>query len=248
MIYFLFKRTFCFSSRRYPTVEFRAKSLAGAQYVPVPEDEEITLSLLTELGLADPDKPYMAVRDDCARQHQSPALELRVGGSGVRTIWPVLTITQGGLILACLPLIEVPANPRPPLPCLSSVSQGLALLSGLQGFLCGTIGKPPEPDVLTGRLVTLPLVLMQVCPLGTPIDTLPQAGMLPAALAPGSGGAQKQPAWKAGIHRGRALVNVALTEMVRSMQYGNRSKQDLWDVYGTVTCKVSKVSCSYTYI
>ncbi|XP_062863557.1 AP-5 complex subunit mu-1 [Trichomycterus rosablanca] len=224
-------------SRRYPTVEFRAKSLAGAQYVPVPEDQDITHLLLTELGLADPDKPYIAVRDDCARQHRSPALELRVGGSGVRTLWPVLNITQGGLILACLPLIEVPANPRPPLPCLASVSQGLALLSGLQGFLCGTSSKPPEPDVLAGRLATLPSVLMQVCPLGTPIDTLPQAGMLPAALAPGPGGAQKQPAWKAGIHRGRAVVNVALTEMVRSMQYGKQSKQDLWDVYGTMTCK-----------
>ncbi|KAL6477839.1 hypothetical protein MHYP_G00136740 [Metynnis hypsauchen] len=224
-------------SRRYPTVEFRAKSLAGAQYVAVPEDRLIPQLLMTELGLIDPEKPYVAVRDDCARQQRCPAVELRVGGPSGRTLWPLLTIHQGGLILACLPLVEAPPDPRPPLPSLASVSQGLALLSGLQGFLCGTGGKLPEPDVLASRLAALPSVLLQVCPLGTPLDVPPQAGVLPATVAPGPGGAQKQPAWKAGVHRGRAVVSVALTEMVRSMQYGNRNKQDMWDVHGMVMCK-----------
>ncbi|XP_076833833.1 AP-5 complex subunit mu-1 [Brachyhypopomus gauderio] len=224
-------------SRRYPTVEVRAKSLAGADYVSVPEDHVIHQLLLTELGLIEPDKPYMAVRDDCARPQRSPAVELRLGGPGGRTLWPLLTISQGGLILACLPLIEAAPEPRPPLSSLASVSQGLALLSGLQGFLCGTVGKSPEPDVLASRLAALPSVLLQVCPLGMPLDAPPQAGAPPTAMAPGPGGAQKQPAWKAGVHRGRAVVNVALTEMVRSMQYGNRSRQDMWDVYGAVMCK-----------
>lgn len=226
-------------------MEFRAKIFSGAHYVSVPEDCDISQPLLTELGLADPDKAYVAARDDCSRQQRSPALELRVGSSDAKTLWPVLTIVQGGLILACLPLIEVPPDPRPPLPSLASVSQGIALLSSLQGFLCGTAGKPPEPDVLSSRLATLPSVLMRVCPLGTLLDTLPQSGALPAAVAPGPGGAQKQPAWKTGMHRGRAVVSVALTEMVRSMQYGNQNKQDLWDVHGTVTCKVSIALCSY---
>lgn len=224
-------------SKRYPTVEFRAKSLAGTQYVAVPEDRLIPQLLLTELGLLDPDKPYIATRDDCALQQHCPAVELCVGGPGGRTLWPLLTISQGGLILACLPLVEAPPEPRPPLPSLASVSQGLALLSGLQGFLCGAGGKLPEPDVLASRLANLPLVLLQVCPLGMPLDVPPQAGALPTAVALGPGGAQKQPAWKAGVHRGRAVVSVALTEMVRCMQYGTSSKQDMWDVYGKVMCK-----------
>ncbi|KTG03660.1 hypothetical protein cypCar_00032077 [Cyprinus carpio] len=223
-------------SRRFPTVEFRAKSLAGTQYVAVPEDRVIPQLLLTELGLVDPDKPYVEVRDDCARQHRSLAVELRLDGPGGRTLWPVLTVTQGVLILACLPLVEAPPEPRPPLPSLASVSQGLALLLGLQDFLCGPGGKP-EPDVLASRLAALPAVLLQVCPLGRPLDTPPPAGSVPAAVAPSPGGAQKQPAWKAGVHRGRAVVSVALTEKVRSMQYGKSSQQDIWDVYGMVMCK-----------
>uniref|UniRef100_A0A8C1FVS8 AP-5 complex subunit mu-1 n=1 Tax=Cyprinus carpio carpio TaxID=630221 RepID=A0A8C1FVS8_CYPCA len=167
-------------------------------------------------------KPYVEVRDDYARQHRSPAVELRLDGPGGRTLWPLLTVTQGALILACLPLVEAPPEPRPPLPSLASVSQGLALLSGLQDFLCGPGGKP-EPDVLASRLAALPSVLLQVCPLGRPLDTPPPAGSVPAAVAPSPGGAQKQPAWKAGVHRGRAVVSVALTEKVRSMQYGKSS-------------------------
>ncbi len=58
--------------------------------------------------------------------------------------------------------------------------------------------------MLASRLAALPSVLLQVCPLGRPLDTPPPAGSVPAAVAPSPGGAQKQPAWKAGVHRGRA--------------------------------------------
>uniref|UniRef100_A0A8C7QY91 AP-5 complex subunit mu-1 n=1 Tax=Oncorhynchus mykiss TaxID=8022 RepID=A0A8C7QY91_ONCMY len=177
-------------SRRYPTVEQRAKCMAGSLYVSVPEDGTVLQLLLTELGLSDSDKPYMALRDDCLHQQRSPALELHVEGPSGGVLWPMLVISQGPLILACLAVVDAPADPRPPL----------------------------------------------ICPLGTPLD-IPQPGASSASAMPTPAGTQKQPAWKTGVHRGRAVVNVALTEMVRSMQYGNRNRQDLWDVYGTVTCK-----------
>ncbi|MBN3326688.1 AP5M1 protein, partial [Atractosteus spatula] len=220
--------------RRYPTVERRAREMAGAKYVAVPEDAAVLHPLLTELALTDPEKPFVAARDDCARPQRSPALELRLEGREGGALWPLLAVTQGGLILACLPLVDAPPEPRPPLPSLASVSQALSLLAGLQAFLCGPGGKA-EGDLLASRLAILPAVVLQVCPLGTPLDT-PQAG-LPPAPSPPAAGAQKQPAWKPGGHRGRATVTVALSEHVRSMQYGSRTKQDLWDVFGTVTCK-----------
>ncbi|KAJ3613534.1 hypothetical protein NHX12_019781 [Muraenolepis orangiensis] len=164
-------------SRRFPTVEYRAKFLAGTSYQAVPEDSTVLRLLLTELGLVDPHKPYVAQRDDC-----------------------------------------------------------LTLLEGLQNFLCGSGNKTTDSDGLACRLAAMPSVLQQVCPLGTPLD-VPQAGGPFTPAVPAPPGSPRQPAWRTGHHRGRALVNVALTEMVRCMQYGNPSKQDLWDVYGTVTCK-----------
>lgn len=223
--------------RRFSTVEHRAKSLAGSSYVAVPEDNTVLQLLLTQLGLSDLDKSYVALRDDCLHRQRSPALELHVDGPGKGILWPVLAISQGPLILACLPLVDVPPDPRPPLANLLCVSQGLTLLTGLHTFLLGS-GSKPDSEGLPSRLAMLPSALLQVCPLGTPLD-VPLLGVSATPTLHTPSGNQKQPAWKTGLHRGRAVVNVALIETVRSMQYGNRSRQDLWDVYGTVTCKVS---------
>ncbi|XP_056152116.1 AP-5 complex subunit mu-1 [Lampris incognitus] len=222
-------------SRRFPTVEYRAKCLAGSSYVAVPEDSVVLQLLLIELGLGDSDKPYVGQRDDCLHHQRTPALELHVEMPVRGVLWPVLAISQGPLILACLPLLEAPTEPRPPLASLLSVSQGLTMLVGLQTFLYGS-GSKPDSEGIASRLAMMPSVLLQVCPLGTPLD-IPQLGAPATSAVPTPVGSQKQPAWKTGLHRGRAVVNVAVTEMVRSMQYGNQSRQDLWDVYGTVTCK-----------
>ncbi|CAG5866388.1 unnamed protein product [Menidia menidia] len=222
-------------SRRFSTVEHRAKSLAGSSYVAVPDESTFLQLLLTELGLSDPSKPYVAARDDCLYRPRSPALELCVDGPGKGALWPVLTISQGPLILACVPLVNAPPEPRPPLSSLLSVSQGLTLLAGIQTFLLGP-GSKPDNEGLVARLGMMPSVLLQVCPLGTPLD-VPLTGAPSSPAVPTSTGTQKQPAWKTGLHRGRAAVNVALVETVRTMQYGNQSRQDLWDVFGTVTCK-----------
>uniref|UniRef100_A0A665WWW5 AP-5 complex subunit mu-1 n=1 Tax=Echeneis naucrates TaxID=173247 RepID=A0A665WWW5_ECHNA len=222
-------------SRRFSTVEHRAKRLAGSSYVAVPEEGTVLQLLLTELGLSDSDKSYVAQRDDCLRCHRSPALELQVDGPGKGALWPVLTISQGPLILACLCLVDAPPEPRPPLANLLSISQGITFLEGLQTFLLGS-GSKPDNEGLVSRLAMLPSVILQVCPLGTPLD-VPALGAPITPTVPTPAGNQKQPAWKTGVHRGRAVVNVALIETVRSMQYGNQSRQDLWDVYGTVTCK-----------
>lgn len=222
-------------SRKYSTVEHRAKRLAGSSYVSVPDEGVFLKLLLTELGLSHSDKPYVAQRDDCLYRPRSPALELHLDGPDKGVLWPVLSISQGPLILACLPLVDAPPVPRPPLASLLSVSQGLTLLAGLQTLLLGS-GSKPDGEGLVSRLAALPSVLLQVCPLGTPVS-VPLPGPPAPHTGPAATGTQKQPAWKTGLHRGRAAVNVALLETVRCMQYGNRSRQDLWDVYGTVTCK-----------
>ncbi|KAK6307259.1 hypothetical protein J4Q44_G00224070 [Coregonus suidteri] len=127
--------------------------------------------------------------------------------------------------------------PRPPLARLFSVSQDFTLLVGLQAFLCGS-GSKPDSERLASRLDMIPSIFLNVCPFGTPLD-IPQLGASLTSAMPSPAGTQKQPAWKTGLHCGGAVVNVALMEMVRSMQYGNQNRQDLWKVYSTVNCKGS---------
>ncbi|XP_077477217.1 AP-5 complex subunit mu-1 [Stigmatopora argus] len=221
-------------SRRFATVEHRAKKFGGSLYVAVPEDSSVLKLLLTELGLSDPHKPFVLLRDDCRRCPKTPTYELRVG-PGQETLWPVVVITQGPVILACLGLVEVPLEPRPPMAKLMCVSQGITFLLGLQNFLLGPGGKF-DNEVIASRLAMLPPVLLEVLPFGTPLDVPSvKAPATSSVVAPA--GSQKHPVWKTGFHRGRAVVNIALTETVRSMQYGDPSKQDTWDVYGTVMCK-----------
>ncbi|XP_049596098.1 AP-5 complex subunit mu-1 [Syngnathus scovelli] len=221
-------------SRRWATVEYRAKSLGGTLYVEVPEDTSVLRLLLTELGLSDPHKPFVLLRDDCRRCPKTPVHELRVGPDQ-ETLWPVVAVTHGPLILACLGLVDVPLEPRPPLINLLCVSQAITFLLGLQNFLLGS-GDKLDNEVMASRLATLPSVLLQVCPFGTPLD-VPSVEAIATSSVPLPAGNQKQPAWKTGFHRGRAVVNTALTETVRSMQFGDPSKQDTWDVYGTLMCK-----------
>ncbi|XP_015231551.1 PREDICTED: AP-5 complex subunit mu-1 [Cyprinodon variegatus] len=220
-------------SRRFATVEHRYKSLAGSSYVSVPEDSNFLQLLLTELGLSRSNKNFVAARDDCLYRPRSPAVELCLDGK--KTLWPVLALSQGPLILACLPLVDIPSESRPPLASLLSVSQGLTLLAGLQAFLFSSGGKL-DNEGLVARVAALPSLLLQICPLGTPLD-IPLVGTPATPTVPTSAVNQKQPAWKTGLHRGRPTVNVAVVETVRSMQFGDQSRQDLWDVYGTVTCK-----------
>uniref|UniRef100_A0A3P9J067 AP-5 complex subunit mu-1 n=1 Tax=Oryzias latipes TaxID=8090 RepID=A0A3P9J067_ORYLA len=222
-------------SRRFATVELRAKRLSGSSYVAVPEDDCFLQLLLTELGLSGSKQAFVAQRDDCLYLPRSPALDLHITAPGKGTLWPVLAISQAHLTLACLPLVDASPGQRPPLSSLLSESQGLSFLAGLQTFLLAP-GSKQDGEGLVSRLALLPTVLLQVCPLGTPLE-LPPTGTfaMPSPLT--SAGIQKQPAWRTGLYRGRAVVNVSVVETVRSMQYGNRSRQDLWDVYGTVACK-----------
>ncbi|XP_076131222.1 AP-5 complex subunit mu-1 [Alosa pseudoharengus] len=221
-------------SRRYPSVERRAKLLSGPQYVAIPEDCAICRLIFTELGLEDPDRLYVAMRDDCELHQESHILALHPDGCR-GTLWPFLTVTQGGLIMVCLPLVDSSAYSQSRLSSQVSISQGIAFLSGLQAFLSAG-NKTHEPDSLVSRLDLLPLILFHICPLGTPVDT-PHSAIFPFLAVSTPSSSQKQPAWKAGTHKGRSTVSVSVTETVRSMQYGNHSKQDLWDVYGTVMCK-----------
>ncbi|XP_005986516.1 AP-5 complex subunit mu-1 [Latimeria chalumnae] len=221
-------------SRRYPTVEKRARAFNGARYVDVPEDAFFLKALLLQLGLTDPDRNFVECRDDCSQINKTSVYEVPAGSG---TIWPVLAIQQSGMIYACVPLVEQPLKPQPPLISISGVSQAFALLTGLVTFMNSS--QKGETETLA-KLAQIPQMLLQACPLGTLLDTnfvclqtscgsLAQQGLGSVT--------QKQPAWKPGVYKGKSQVNVCVTEQVTSMQYDKRDVADIWQVYGAVTCK-----------
>lgn len=233
--------------RRYPTVEKRAQHFNGLSYVPVPEDGPFVKALLSELRLTDEDQHFVERRDGCSRINKTSTYALQAEGG--EDLWPVVAFQKGGLIYASLPLVEQPVTPRPPLFSISGVSQALGLLAGLMAFVSSSPKSEAERNAKIGQL---PSLLMQACPLGTPLDTNLNGGSSweNSTLCPGSH-PQKPPAWRTCLYKGKPQVNVCITEKVKSVQYDKRDSVDMWQVYGSVTCKVRRfflVQISLTYL
>lgn len=217
-------------SRRYPTVEKRARVFNGESYVPVPEDGPLLKALLFELRLLDDDKDFAESRDSCSHINKTSIYGLLVGG---KELWPVVAFLKNGMIYACVPLVEQTLSPRPPLISISGISQGFELLFGIQDFLY--LGQKNDTELYT-KLSQLPDLLLQACPFGTLLDANLQNSLDSNNFASVTH-PQKQPAWKAGIYKGKPQVSISITEKVKSMQYGKQDVADTWQVVGAVTCK-----------
>ncbi|EGW03232.1 AP-5 complex subunit mu-1 isoform X1 [Cricetulus griseus] len=219
-------------SRRYPTVEKRAKVFNGKSYVPVPEDGPFLKALLFQLRLLDDDKDFVERRDSCSHINKSSIYGLLVGGE---ELWPVVAFLRNDMIYASVPLVEQTLSPRPSLISISGVSQGLELLFGIQDFLYSS--QKNDTDLNT-KLSQLPDLLLQACPLGTLLDANLQNSLnsinFSSVTQP-----QKQPAWKVGTYKGKPQISISITEKVKCMQYGKQDIADTWQVVGTVACKVS---------
>ncbi|XP_023558877.1 AP-5 complex subunit mu-1 isoform X2 [Octodon degus] len=192
-------------SRRYPTVEKRAKIFNGVSYVPVPEDGPFLKALLFELRLLDDDKDFVKRCDSCSRINKTSVYALAIGGE---ELWPVVAFLKNGMIYASVPLVEQTLSPRPPLVSLSGISQGLQLLFGIQDFL--SLGQKSDSELNT-KLSQLPDLLLQACPFGTLLDANLQ-NFLDNINVASVTQPQKLPAWKAGTYKGKPQVSISITE------------------------------------
>lgn len=218
-------------SRRYPTVEKRAKFHNGETYVPVPEDGPFLKALLFELRLTDEDPKFVERRDGCSRISKTSVYAIQTERGD---LWPVVAFQKSGLIYVGLPLVEQSLRVRPPLISISGISHTFAFLSGLLTFMNFSQKNDAERN---GKISQLPTLLMQACPLGTPLDTNLTSSLLENHHIAPSNHSQKLPAWRNGVYKGKPQVNACIIEKVKSMQYDKRDMADMWQVYGTVTCK-----------
>ncbi|KAM9294397.1 AP-5 complex subunit mu-1 [Gastrophryne carolinensis] len=217
-------------SRRYPTVEKRAKAFNRSSYTPIPDDEDLLKVLLHELALTDGNKNFAEYRDNCSRFHKTNVYSLTVPEG---KLWPVLAIPNGPFIYACLPLVEQPLTPTPPLISLNGISEAFSFLYGIMQFINARHSGDAE---VPSKLAQLPLLVTQACPLGSPLNTNLTA--LPDHLSSvSSGHTHKSPSWKTCKQKGKAQIEVHITEKVNSTQYDKGDDSDTWQVYGTVSCK-----------
>ncbi|XP_004601832.2 AP-5 complex subunit mu-1 isoform X1 [Sorex araneus] len=217
-------------SRRYPTVEKRARVFNGASYVPIPEDGPFLKALFFELRLLNGDKDFVESRDSCSRINKTSVYGLPVGG---KELWPVVGFVKNGMVYACVPLVEQTLSPRPPLISISGISQGFELLFGIQDFLY--LGQKNDMELNT-KLSQLADLVLQACPFGTLLDANLQNSLASISFASVTQ-QQKQPAWKPGTYKGKPQVSISITEKVTSMQYDKQDIADTWQVVGAVTCK-----------
>lgn len=158
-----------------------------------------------------------------------------------------MAFQKSGLIYVGLPLVEQSLRVRPPLISISGVSHTFAFLSGMLAFMNSSQKNEAERN---GKIAQLPALVMQACPLGTPLDTNLNTSLLENNPIAPSNHPQKPPAWRTSTYKGKPQVNACIIEKVKSVQYDKRDMVDMWQVYGTVTCKVRQFSAqiSLTYL
>ena len=49
----------------------------------------------------------------------------------------------------------------------------------------------------------------------------------------------QQPAWRSAVYRGSSRLQLTVKEQIRAIQYDRPEVADVWDIYGSVLCKVS---------
>ncbi|KAM3670409.1 AP-5 complex subunit mu-1 isoform 1-T1 [Ammospiza maritima maritima] len=217
-------------SRRYPTVELRAETFNGSARVPIPSDSAFLEALLLELKLED-EHLFVEHRDTCTRISHSCVHSVSTAAG---ELWPVLAFRKSGLIYACVPLVEGSLEPRPALLTVRGLSQGLALLLGIMDYVSPSRSNEAELSSKVGQLRTL---LIQACPLGTPLNTNIRSLSSSFEDIQEMPVDKEQPAWRSSSYKGKPQVNVCIAEKVKCMQYDQRDVVDTWQVYGAVNCK-----------
>ncbi|KAL4237972.1 adaptor complexes medium subunit [Mactra antiquata] len=218
-------------SRLYQTYLMKAKQVEQDKHVPLPNNPEFARSLIFELGYTkDGFSKFIESRDSCKIPDQKPVYELNTSQG---KLWPVVVVEQPGLLLCCLPFVAQGASKRPPLIEIHGVTLGFTLLCALGDFL-----RNIQPAEIGNKTSDIYSFLSLAAPFGTVLDTTVDSILAKMANKTSStSNTQKQPAWKPMVHKGKNQMFLSVTEFVRAVQYDRENIDDVWDVYGTVSCK-----------
>ncbi|XP_076464112.1 AP-5 complex subunit mu-1-like [Babylonia areolata] len=217
-------------SRKFPTVEKRAKQVASNGYVKVLPDPQMARLIIQEIGYGPVGKKFLAERDSYREQLQKPVFKVRTDEG---EIWPLVILQQGDLLLCCLPLTESGySSSDNNLIDIPSISQGFALLSCLSEAL-----RVTSQEFAT-RLTELPAFLNEAAPFGCVRDTCADSVLAKLTNRPVTvHKTDKQAAWKPTLHRGKCSIHLGITEYIRASQCDQEEMGDAMEVFGSVLCR-----------
>ncbi|KAG1681057.1 AP-5 complex subunit mu-1 [Nymphon striatum] len=222
-------------SRKYNSVETRAKKLYGDDYHRIPDNQTLIQCLLAEFGFMPESKKFQKQRDACNKLVQVPVIELK---TAIGFLWPVLVIEQSGYLYCCLPLVEDSSMLKgKKLLDIPSIAVGFSLLMGIAEFCTSSLSG--HTSEINERLSELGNILIISMPFGTPTETdiLSVQPLLLSKQLAVSKTNQKQPMWRSTIFKGKSSIQVTITEFVRSIQHETRSvSHDETSLYGSLSC------------
>ncbi|KAL5008089.1 hypothetical protein ScPMuIL_013670 [Solemya velum] len=222
-------------SRIYQTVEKKMHVIHGEDFVPLPPNQELVTSLLYELGYSVSSK-FATVRDTCTKVEEKPVVEIE---TSVGKHWPVVIVEQPGLLYCCIPSVEtcIAGGKRPPLIKIPGVTLGFSLLCVLADYL-----RSLTSTEILHRIFDIYSFLSHAAPFGKPVDVNLESVLAKMAnkISPVPK-SQRQPAWKPVLHKGKNQIHLVITEYIRAIQYDKKDTEDVWDLYGTVSCKAELV-------
>ena len=130
-------------------------------------------------------------------------------------------------------------------------------------MLMNTFQCPPQTSP---KLQELYQYMCLAAPFGTPMDTNPttirhhlqhkgaKAASSPKLKVPHCSHSlthslttilSQQPSWRPTVYRGSSRLQLTIREEIKAVQYDKQEVADVWELYGTIQCKVGRQSSSH---
>ncbi|EGG18271.1 hypothetical protein DFA_03763 [Cavenderia fasciculata] len=249
-------------SKRINTVEVRVRLIAGSNYIPIPNDNELlrqfSLEILYPQKLSKEVNPISQHQQHQSSfnhhsfqsQQSSPSI-IQQQVSALKSyqatpnthivslfqdrLWPIIYLKKKNYYFLTIPVIEeylLSSNHKPSLIELPSITSSITFLEDVSFYTAAFLIKPPPYPELQ-------VYMSNIIPFGQPVDSNFNNVklMIKTGFPTTEVFSSKRPAWKPFLHKGKQQVDFIIVENVQGIQYDNPDIPDVIKVFGSVYCR-----------
>lgn len=237
-------------SRKFPTVEKKMQRLLGEDYVALPSDEDINVMFITEilheeedhyipLGIPEPfhddfqqgSFSWNAEQEEYAEKlwPMGPVCSICNG-----RIWPVLFLFKKGFYFVTVLALEKKSKPEQVRALeVPQITAAFAVLEDICDFIPASL---TISDV--AGISELQYYIRSAIPFGSPVNTNYHLLRKVRYGFPNKEDetAQRNPAWKPYLYKGKSKLTLSIVETVNCTLYGKAEYADECFIAGTVYC------------